>query len=121
MRPVLLLAMAFATPAAAQPTFGNPFRFTEQGGEAIYQSICAGCHMQDGQGATGAGTYSSLINDSKLADPAYPVSIVLKGHKAMPPFADALTNDQVAAVVTYIRTHFGNDFPGPLTPEEIRR
>ena len=38
MKAVLtLLAMTAAAPAAAQPTFGNPSRFTEQGGEAIYR------------------------------------------------------------------------------------
>jgi mono/diheme cytochrome c family protein len=110
-----LLAMA----VAAQPTFGDPARFTEQGGEAIYRAVCAGCHMPDGQGATGAGTYPSLIADPRLAKPDYPVSIVLKGQKAMPPFAHALTNDQVAAVVTYIRSHFDNDFPDTLTAGDV--
>ena len=88
------------------PSFGNPYRFTEQGGEAIYRSVCAGCHMPDGRGAHGAGTYPSLVDDPRLAVSSYPLGVVLHGRSAMPPFGHSLTNEQVAAVVSYIRTHF---------------
>lgn len=113
-----LLLLALLSVAQAEnpgPTFGDPFRFTEQGGEAIYRSVCAACHMPDGRGASGAGTYPSLLDDPKLAAAGYPLGMVLNGRKAMPSFRDALTDEQVAAVVTYIRTHFGNRFADPLT------
>ena len=42
------------------------------------------------------------------------------GQKAMPPFGRMLDDAQVAAVVEYIRTHFGNDFPDPIPPEAVR-
>jgi mono/diheme cytochrome c family protein len=110
----VLLALLVMTAAAYAdepgPTFGNPFRFTEQGGEAIYLSVCAGCHMPDGRGASGAGTYPSLADDARLAGAGYPIGMVLNGRKAMPPFGRMLTNAQVASVVSYVRTHFGNRF-----------
>jgi mono/diheme cytochrome c family protein len=101
------------------PTFGNPYAFTEQSGEAIYHSVCAGCHMPDGKGATGAGTYPSLSGDSMLSAPAYPIHMVLKGLKAMPPLGRALSDAQVAAVVSYIRTHFGNRFAEAVTAADV--
>ena len=110
MRTVLALLLLTAVARADQPgpTFGNPYRFTEQGGEAIYRAVCAGCHMPDGRGAAGAGAYPSLADDPRLAGFEYPVALVLKGQGAMPPFARSLTDEQVVAVVRYIQTHFGN-------------
>lgn len=31
-----------------------------------------------------------------------------------------LKPEQVAAVVGYVRTHFGNDYPEPVTPADVR-
>jgi mono/diheme cytochrome c family protein len=115
----LLLMTGAARADQPGPTFGNPYAFTEQSGEAIYHSVCAGCHMPDGKGATAAGTYPSLDGDSLLAGPAYPIHLVLKGRKAMPPFGRALTDAQIAAVVTYIRTHFANRFADTVTAADV--
>jgi mono/diheme cytochrome c family protein len=115
----LLIMTVVARADGSWPTFGSPYVFTEQGGEAIYRGVCAGCHMPDGSGASGAGTYPSLAGDPRLAAIGYPVGVVLRGRKAMPPFGDSLTNDQVAAVVTYIRTGLGNGFAGVLTAAEV--
>ncbi len=115
----LLLSASAARADQPGPSFGNPYAFTEQSGEAIYHSVCAGCHMQDGKGATGAGSYPSLNSNEKLATPAYPIHMVLKGHKAMPPFSRALTDSQVAAVVSYIRTHFANRFADAVTAADV--
>jgi mono/diheme cytochrome c family protein len=115
----LLTMTAAAHADEPGPTFGNPYRFTEQGGEVIYRSVCAGCHMLDGRGASGAGTYPSLVGDSRLEGPSYPITMVLKGRKAMPPLSYALTNDQVAGVVTYIRTHFENRFADPVVAADV--
>lgn len=121
MRFVLALVMITAAAHADEtwPTFGDPFVFTEQGGEAIYRSVCAGCHMAEGGGASGAGTYSSLVADPRLATFRYPIDVVLKGQKAMPPFGSSLTNQQVAAVVTYVRVHFGNGFANAVTATDV--
>jgi hypothetical protein len=31
----------------------------------------------------------------------------------------SLTDEQIAAVVNYVRTHFGNDFKDPTTAKEV--
>lgn len=119
---VLLWLIMMCMPVHADeawPTFGNPGRFTEQSGEAIYRSVCAGCHMPDGCGASGAGTYPSLVKDPSLAVIGYPIAVVLKGQKAMPPFGQSLSNEQVAAVLTYVRSHFDNEFAGVLSSGDV--
>jgi mono/diheme cytochrome c family protein len=121
MRFVLaLLAMAsIARANEPWPTFGSPFKFTEQSGEAIYRSVCSGCHMPNGHGASGAGTYPSLIDDPRLAGASYPIDMVLRGREAMPPFGRTLTDGQIAAVVEYVRTHFGNRFADAVTEANV--
>ena len=71
-------------------------------------------------GAIGAGAYPALARNPKLATTGYPVFLVIHGRKGMPPFGKLLTDQQVAAVVNYIRTHFGNDFPGAVTDDDAR-
>ena len=39
----------------------------------------------------------------------------------MPPLTDMLAPAQIAAVVTYVRTHFGNNYPAPVTAEDVQR
>jgi mono/diheme cytochrome c family protein len=120
MRGPLILScmLVLAAPAVAQESRDGTFPHTT--GEALYQNICQGCHMPDAKGATGAGRYPALANDPKLAQAGYPVSVVLHGQKAMPWFADDLSDEQVAAVVTYIRTHFGNRYFGKVKPEDVK-
>ncbi|MFL9960744.1 cytochrome c [Paraburkholderia sediminicola] len=95
-------------------------RFTEKSGEALYNATCAGCHMPDGKGAEGAGHYPALAGNPAVEAAPYVIVNVLHGRKAMPSFGDAMNDDQVAAVVNYTRTHFGNRFAGSVTPGQVR-
>jgi mono/diheme cytochrome c family protein len=119
MKRSLILLLLAASPAAAQ-SFGSPSHFTEEGGAALYAGICAGCHMPDGRGAVGAGAYPSLQSNPKLAAPGYPIGMVLRGHGAMPGFGRTLSDRQIADVIGFLRTHFGNAFPEPVTPDDVK-
>ncbi|QQC65784.1 cytochrome c [Paraburkholderia ginsengisoli] len=101
-------------------TISPGYRFTEQSGEALYNATCAGCHMPDGKGAQGAGHYPALADNPAVEAAPYVIVNVLHGRKAMPAFGDAMNDDQVAAVVNYTRTHFGNRFAGSVTPSQVR-
>jgi cytochrome c553 len=94
-----------------------------QGGQAVYNAVCAGCHMPEGEGAAGAGEYPSLANNALLEAPSYPITLVIYGQGAMPPLGSLLDDRQIADVVNYIRSHFGNDFVdgdfGEATAEEV--
>ena len=98
--------------------FTSPARFGQQDGAALFGAICAGCHMPDGRGAVGAGTFPSLAGNTKLEAAGYPLSVVQNGLRGMPAFGAQFTDAQVAAVVGYVRTHFGNAYADPVTPED---
>jgi mono/diheme cytochrome c family protein len=96
------------------------FRFAESSGAALFAGICQGCHMPDGRGATGAGNYPSLVKDKSLKARGYPVYIVVRGKRAMPPIGSMMSDDQVAEVVNYLRTHFGNQYQDAVTAEDVK-
>jgi mono/diheme cytochrome c family protein len=39
----------------------------------------------------------------------------------MPPVGAMMSDDQVAAVVNYVRTHFGNQYQDTVTAEDVKR
>lgn len=91
-------------------------------GEDIYRSVCQTCHMAGGAGAKSPVVRApALANNSALRVAAYPITVVLNGKVAMPWFRGSLTDAQIAAVVGYIRTHFGNEFNEPVTEEDVKR
>jgi len=123
-----VLAMSFALAAGpvfsadpSAPILSQGFKFTEQTGEALYGNVCQSCHMSRGEGAVGAGRYPALARNETLKAANYPVYIVLHGQKAMPPFGRMMSDDQVAAVVNYVRTHFGNNYSDAVTAQDVKQ
>jgi mono/diheme cytochrome c family protein len=117
--------LAAALPAAAQTPAAPPIRvakghFTIKDGDGIYRNVCQACHMSDAEGAKGAGIYPALANNQRLAAAPYAVRAVVLGQKGMPPFGAYLDDDQVAAVVGYVRTHFGNNYAAPVTAAQVK-
>jgi mono/diheme cytochrome c family protein len=119
---LLMLGMAATATAADAPDEG----------ERVYKTICQGCHMSEGQGAVGAGTYPKLAGNPTVASKEYVAIMVLMGRKGMPSFGMLpgmneqearmlanLTDAQIAAVVNYVRSHFGNDFKDKATPKDV--
>jgi mono/diheme cytochrome c family protein len=124
MRRFVLLSCALVAAGAAQAQtpdagFGDPAHFRQRDGAALYHGICQGCHMPQGQGAVGAGAYPALARNQKLATAGYPVLIVLNGSKAMQGFSRMLDDAQIAAVVNYIRTNFGNSYTDAVTAADV--
>jgi mono/diheme cytochrome c family protein len=119
---VVALAMLspFAAHAQSAAHFSPFFRFTEQSGEQLFANVCQGCHMPDAKGAVGAGAYPSLAGNRNLEAGGYPVVVVVNGQRAMPPFGAMMSDDQIAAVVNYLRTHFSNDYKDAVTAEDVK-
>lgn len=99
-------------------------------GQKIYEQVCQGCHMPDGRGATGAGQYPALAMDRTLVAGQYVALTVLKGRRNMPAFGAGygftlvgapavLSNVQMAAVINYVRTHFGNHYRDAISADDI--
>lgn len=95
-----------------------PYNF--QGGEAVFKNICQGCHMANAEGAVGAGAYPALAKNGKLEVAGYPVAVIVHGQKAMPAFGGLLNDQQIADVVNYVRSHFGNSYKDKVTPQDVK-
>jgi mono/diheme cytochrome c family protein len=114
----LALAVAVSRPAAAQFYFGKTY--PQQTGEGLFRTLCQGCHMPDALGAIGAGTYPGLAHNPRLSAAVYPLRVILHGQRAMPPFDDSLSDEQIANVINYVRTHFGNQYRDQVTPAMVK-
>ncbi|MBW8814809.1 MAG: cytochrome c [Caulobacterales bacterium] len=115
------MTAALATPVLAdEPGPGGSRPLVPKTGEEVYRYVCQACHMEGGKGAVGAGTFPALANNPKLGTPAFGIYMVEKGKGGMPYFSDSLTPAQVAMVLTYVRTHFGNNYPQPVTEADVR-
>jgi mono/diheme cytochrome c family protein len=103
-------------------------------GKRLFTANCVVCHQSSGQGVPGqfpplAGSEWVLAKD--WAGDNHVVSIVLHGlqgpvqvaggnfNNAMPPWKQ-LNDEQIAAILTYVRSEWGNDAP-PITPEYVAR
>jgi mono/diheme cytochrome c family protein len=109
-----------APPPAAAPILSPTFRFAQTSGSDLYANVCQACHMQDGTGAVGAGSYPSLVDNKKLEAAGYPVFVVVNGLKGMPPLGPMMRDEQVAAVVNYVRTNFGNKYTDAVNAEDVK-
>ena len=95
-------------------------KFAARDGKTLYATICQGCHMPDGKGAVGAGAYPALAGNKNLESAGYPIYLVLYGQKAMPGFGGFLDDDQVAAVVNYVRSNFGNSYTDKASGDDVK-
>jgi len=111
-------ALADDAPAKSA-AMSHGWEFSEQGGADLFRNICAACHQPDAKGAVGAGAYPSLAADKNLVSTDFVVSVLLRGLKGMPPVGGMMSDAQVADVVTYVRTHFGNAYPGAVSAADV--
>jgi mono/diheme cytochrome c family protein len=93
-----------------------------QAGQAIYIDNCSACHRSNGEGLP--GMFPPLKGDATVQDrePTTVIRLILDGAHAavtdarptplsMPAFDWKLTNDQIAAVTSYVRNSWGNSAP----------
>ena len=98
--------------------------FAETDGKAQYEMFCGACHHPTGTGA-GDGSFPPLAGSEWVqGDSERMVQIVLHGLQgkvrvkgktydlAMPPQGAALTDEQIASIVTYVRGEWGNGQSG---------
>ena len=103
-------------------------RFEE--GKGIYEATCLACHQQHGLGQEGLAP--PLVNSTwTTGSPERIARIVLHGLRGpitvlkqtyeleMPPLG-VLDDDQIAAVITYVRREWGHT-ASPMTPADIAR
>jgi cytochrome c oxidase subunit 2 len=79
-------------------------------GMSVYKANCTACHKDNGQGMP--PVFPSFVGSSITTGPAEEhIKILLLGvkGKAMQSYAEQLTDEEIAAVVTYERRAWGND------------
>lgn len=102
------LSLALTTPLVAQD------------GAQLYTLYCSACHGTDGKGATG-GQFPPLAGSPWVADePDRAIKVILQGlhgpvevdgqtyNLEMPPQGAMLPDDQIAAILTYVRSAWNN-------------
>src|SRR3954451_16807986 len=98
-------------------------------GKVVYSTTCAACHQATGEGVE--GTYPPLAGSEIVnGDEAKVVRIVLNGLTGpvevagetysgmMPPWGGVLKDPEIAAVLTYVRSAWGNK-AAPVTPAKV--
>ena len=124
-------AKSAAKPAAKAATTTPAGQSVAQGpdGKVVYSTTCAACHQATGEGVE--GTYPPLAG-SEIAngDEAKVVRIVLHGLTGpvevagetysgmMPPWGGVLKDPELAAVLTYVRSAWGNK-AAPVSPATV--
>ncbi|WP_028080482.1 c-type cytochrome [Solimonas soli] len=99
-------------------------------GEKLYAEHCAQCHGDQGQGRAPAAPPLAGNRAVLMTSAVNPIRIVLfggytpstAGHPrpfGMPPFSPTLSDEQIAAVLTYVRTSWGNA-ARPVAGVEVR-
>lgn len=93
-----------------------------QKGRQVYSQYCVGCHQSEGTGLP--KLYPSLKGSQVATGPSDDeIKLVLTGKSgtAMRSFADELSDDEVAAVVTYTRNQFGNNSHDIIQPRQVAK
>lgn len=92
--------------------------FFSTDGKKLYDDSCAGCHMQYGMGAQGAGYYPALANNTKMQSKYYIISTVINGLRGMPSFQSMMSDEQIAAVTQYVHSDL-NSFTDIVTADNV--
>ncbi|MBA3848757.1 MAG: cytochrome C [Opitutus sp.] len=110
---------------------GGPVITPAMLGKRVFTANCVTCHQATGQGQP--GVYPPLAGSEWVLEPQHEkhmIAIVLHGlngpitvkgnsfNSAMTPFGGILRDEQIANVLTYIRSEWGNNAP-PITPEQV--
>jgi mono/diheme cytochrome c family protein len=109
----------------------DPDQATLKTGAQIYADECSGCHSANGKGTIGIFPTLSGSAIVQQTDPTSLLHVVLRGARsvgtdqaptasAMPAFDWLLNDDQVAAVLTFIRNSWGNA-ASPVTKGDVSK
>jgi mono/diheme cytochrome c family protein len=98
-----------AAAAAAPLSAAEQARF--EAGREVYRNLCVACHQENGRGQDRLAP-ALVGSDFTLGAPGIPIRILLNGKEGtvglMPPLGSVLSDDQIAAVLTYIRREWGH-------------
>ncbi len=87
-------------------------------GRQLFLDNCAACHQPTGKGV--AGAFPALAGSKVvLGDPKEPITRILNGRGGMPAFQNDLSDTEVSAILTYIRSAWGNKAAPVAVPQVL--
>lgn len=125
---VYLKERGAAGPSAPTPVSADDGRMKV--GEAIFVDTCAACHVRSGEGIPNVFPKLAGATIATQEDPASLIHVVITGAQAaatashptaptMPSFGYRLSDEQIAAVVTYVRNSWGNA-ASPVSADAVK-
>lgn len=76
-------------------------------GKSLFNDNCSACHQVTGKGVKGA--FPALAGSPLVqGDPKIVTTTVLNGRAGMPAFKDDLDDADLSAILTYVRSSWGN-------------
>jgi cytochrome c6 len=106
---VLLAVLAAASAGAAD--------LAPADGKTLFNKNCAACHQASGKGIPGA--FPALAGNAFVQGaPGDVATVLLKGRGGMPDFSGSLDDADIAQVLSYVRTSWGNG-AAPLGEAEV--
>ncbi|WP_321858706.1 c-type cytochrome [Paraburkholderia tropica] len=114
---------------ARSPANGNRVQDAQSVGFNVYRSFCASCHREDGSGVPNAfpalaGNPSILAEDTTslirllVEGGNSPSTLTGPSRRAMPGFATTLADVEIAQVLSYVRSAWGNHAQ-PVTANDV--
>jgi mono/diheme cytochrome c family protein len=114
---VLRIALFLTAAASAALSLSAPAAAAAADASKLFSDNCAACHQPAGEGI--AGAFPALAGNAFVQGPAEPVvGVLLNGRGGMPTFRNDLDDDQIAEVVSYIRSAWGNK-AAPVPPAAV--
>jgi len=113
----VLIKVAMAIIAVLAAGASAPSRAQQMDGKALFMKNCAACHQASGKGIPGAfpALAGNKFVQGKGADVA---TVLLKGRVGMPVFSDSLSDQEIAAILSFVRSNWGNQAT-PLSEPEV--
>lgn len=102
-------AEADEEPEGAEEPAGDLMAAYMEEGAQVFARICAACHGANGDESL-ASHVAILANNSRLQNGRMVAQRVINGGTYMPSFGDVLSDREVAAVATFVRNSFGNEY-----------
>lgn len=129
IKQVFFLIVWLPTYAVFAQTASKPQSASAQPGAAIYKQYCLTCHQANGSGVPNLNP-PLRGTDWVNGDKARLIGVLLNGlenaeiegetYDNVMPAHNFLTDGQLADVLTYIRSNFGNK-ASPITAEEVKQ
>ena len=99
-------------------------------GAQLYAKYCLTCHQADGNGVH--GQFPPLAGNSKITGPATdvirivlfglegPITVNERDYNQLMPAQGYLTDKQIADILSYVRSNWGNKAP-PIKPDDVAK